>query len=267
MLSAPRVAVTPPAELRPSDTATPPGSAPANAARLSPGDAPPDRSAKSIGATRPAPVTAASSTGKRSPATPRQLRTDRPVDKRQRPHVGPCTPQTDRLAERDTGRTPELTGPAPHTGLESAQASAFRGTRERLAGYLDVLTAAGITEVTVSEAPWLAASTARASATVLLTAEPRPTALLCMSDQLAFAAIAAARRLGLRVPEDVSIVGFDDTPQASWSDPPLTTVRQDLAGKGRIAGELVLRLLEGDSAPPPIELPVSLIIRESTTAI
>ncbi|WP_407641692.1 substrate-binding domain-containing protein [Amycolatopsis panacis] len=269
MLSAPRVAVTPPAEPAPTQAATPPGFATANAARLSPGDAPPDCSAKSIGTTRPTPVTTASSTGKRSsPATPRQLDTDRPVDKRQRPHAAASrTPPTDRLAERDTGRTPELTGPAPRTGLESAQASAFRGTRERLAGYLDVLTAAGITEVTVSEAPWLAASTARASATELLTAEPRPTAVLCMSDQLAFAAIAAARRLGLRVPEDVSIVGFDDTPQASWSDPPLTTVRQDLAGKGRIAGELVLRLLDGDPAPPPIELPVSLIIRESTATI
>ncbi|MBB4689454.1 DNA-binding LacI/PurR family transcriptional regulator [Amycolatopsis jiangsuensis] len=88
-----------------------------------------------------------------------------------------------------------------------------------------------------------------------------------MSDQLAFAAIAAARKLGLRVPEDVSIVGFDDTPQASWSDPPLTTVRQDLAGKGRTAGDLVLRLLDGDAPPAPVELPVSLVVRESTAAI
>lgn len=263
ILSAPRVA--PLVEPGPSDTATPPGSAPANAVRLSSDDAPSDRSAESIGATRPATVTTASAT-RRGRATSRQLDTDRLADKRQRP---PATasrkPPTDRLAERDTRHIPELTG--PRTGLESAQASAFRGTRERLAGYLDVLTAAGITDVTVSEAPWLAASTARASATELLTAEPRPTALLCMSDQLAFAAMTAARRLGLRVPEDVSIVGFDDTPQAAWSDPPLTTVRQDLAGKGRIAGELVLRLLDGDSAPPPIELPVSLIIRESTATI
>lgn len=149
----------------------------------------------------------------------------------------------------------------------SAVTSPFHGTRERLAGYLDTLTAAGITDVTITEAPWLSASTARAAATDLLTASPRPTALLCMSDQLAFAAIAAAHRLGLRVPADVSIVGFDDTPQAAWSEPPLTTVRQDLAGKGRVAGELVMDLLAAAPVPPPVELPVSLAVRESTAAI
>ncbi|MBN9743942.1 LacI family transcriptional regulator [Amycolatopsis sp. A1MSW2902] len=149
----------------------------------------------------------------------------------------------------------------------SAVTSPFHGTRERLAGYLDTLAAAGITDVTITEAPWLSASTARAAATDLLTASVRPTALLCMSDQLAFAAIAAAHRLGLRVPADVSIVGFDDTPQAAWSEPPLTTVRQDLAGKGRVAGELVMDLLAAAPVPPPVELPVSLAVRESTAAI
>lgn len=149
----------------------------------------------------------------------------------------------------------------------AAVSSAFHGTRERLAGYLDTLAAAGISDITITEAPWLSASTARAAATDLLTASVRPTALLCMSDQLAFAAIAAAHRLGLRVPADVSIVGFDDTPQAAWSEPPLTTVRQDLAGKGRVAGELVMGLLAGEPVPPPVELPVSLAVRESTAAI
>ncbi|WP_275293610.1 LacI family DNA-binding transcriptional regulator [Amycolatopsis sp. La24] len=149
----------------------------------------------------------------------------------------------------------------------SAVTSPFHGTRERLAGYLDTLAAAGITDVTITEAPWLSASTARAAATDLLTASLRPTALLCMSDQLAFAAIAAAHRLGLRVPADISIVGFDDTPQAAWSEPPLTTVRQDLAGKGRVAGELVMDLLAAAPVPPPVELPVSLAVRESTAAI
>ncbi|MGV9297639.1 LacI family DNA-binding transcriptional regulator [Amycolatopsis sp. NPDC003676] len=149
----------------------------------------------------------------------------------------------------------------------SAVTSPFHGTRERLAGYLDTLAAAGITDISITEAPWLSASTARAAATDLLTASVRPTALLCMSDQLAFAAIAAAHRLGLRVPADVSIIGFDDTPQAAWSEPPLTTVRQDLAGKGRVAGELVMDLLAGEPIPPPVELPVSLAVRESTAAI
>ncbi|SEP46433.1 LacI family DNA-binding transcriptional regulator [Amycolatopsis saalfeldensis] len=161
---------------------------------------------------------------------------------------------------------PRLSSAGP-SGLESARASSFRGTRERLAGYLETLAEAGVTDVAVSEAPWLSADNAAASAASLLRGSPRPTALLCMSDQLALAAVAAARQLGLRVPEDVSVVGFDDIPQAAWADPPLTTVRQDLAGKGRIAGELVLHLLDGGTPPPPVQLPVSLIRRDSTAAV
>ncbi|MEV4600762.1 LacI family DNA-binding transcriptional regulator [Amycolatopsis sp. NPDC049253] len=161
---------------------------------------------------------------------------------------------------------PRLSPDGP-SGLESARASSFHGTRERLAGYLSTLSAAGVTDVAVSEAPWLSADTARASAAELLTGTPRPTALLCMSDQLALAAVAAARQLGLRVPDDVSVVGFDDTPQAAWAEPPLTTVRQDLAGKGRTAGELILHLMSGGNPPPPVVLPVSLIRRNSTAAV
>jgi DNA-binding LacI/PurR family transcriptional regulator len=85
-----------------------------------------------------------------------------------------------------------------------------------------------------------------------------------MSDQLALAVLAAAGQLGISVPGELSVVGFDDSPPAAWSSPPLTTVRQDLAAKGRIAGELVLGLLAGGPPPPPSEVPVSLVVRGST---
>jgi DNA-binding LacI/PurR family transcriptional regulator len=153
------------------------------------------------------------------------------------------------------------------SSLASVRASSFHGTRERLAGYVSTLAEAGVSDVAVAEAPWLSADTARASAVELLRRSPRPTALLCMSDQLALAAVAAARQLGLRVPSDVSVVGFDDTPQAAWAEPPLTTVRQDLAGKGRTAGELILHLLDGGAPEPPVVLPVSLIRRNSTAPV
>jgi DNA-binding LacI/PurR family transcriptional regulator len=78
----------------------------------------------------------------------------------------------------------------------------------------------------------------------------------------------------VRVPAELSVVGFDDSAPAAWSSPPLTTVRQDLAAKGRIAGELVLRLLAGGAVPEsgPVaasasasaEVPVSLVVRGST---
>ncbi|MEA5366904.1 LacI family DNA-binding transcriptional regulator [Amycolatopsis sp., V23-08] len=123
---------------------------------------------------------------------------------------------------------------------------------------------AGAADVVIEEAAGLSAESAMTGAFALLGRTPRPTALLCMSDQLALAAIAVARQLGIRVPEELSVVGFDDTSVAGWSEPPLTTVRQDLAAKGRIAGELVLHLLAGTSPAAPDEVPVELVVRAST---
>ena len=147
-------------------------------------------------------------------------------------------------------------GPVP-----VASTAVFHDTRERLAGYLGELERAS---VVVQEAGGLSAESAMAGAFALLGRTPRPTALLCMSDQLALAALAVAGQLGIGVPGELSVVGFDDSPPASWSSPPLTTIRQDLAAKGRIAGELVLRLLAGASVPSPSEVPVSLVVRGST---
>jgi DNA-binding LacI/PurR family transcriptional regulator len=92
----------------------------------------------------------------------------------------------------------------------------------------------------------------------------RPTAILCMSDELAIATMSAAKQAGLQVPRDLSVVGFDDTHSAQWADPALTTVRQDLTRKGRVAGELVLRLLAGHDLPEPAVLAVELVVRRST---
>ncbi|MGW5717590.1 LacI family DNA-binding transcriptional regulator [Amycolatopsis sp. NPDC003865] len=147
-------------------------------------------------------------------------------------------------------------GPVP-----VASAAVFHDTRERLAGYLAEL---GPAPVVVEEAAGLSVESALPGAFSLLRATPRPSAVLCMSDQLALAVLAAAGQLGIGVPDELSVVGFDDSPPASWSSPPLTTVRQDLAAKGRIAGELVLRLLGGGSVPAPAEVPVSLVVRGST---
>jgi DNA-binding LacI/PurR family transcriptional regulator len=85
-----------------------------------------------------------------------------------------------------------------------------------------------------------------------------------MSDELALTALAVAHRRGLAVPDDLSIVGFDDTPPARWAEPGLTTVRQDLVRKGRLAGELALRLLAGERPPEPATLDVELVVRGSS---
>jgi DNA-binding LacI/PurR family transcriptional regulator len=158
---------------------------------------------------------------------------------------------------------------APRGGplsAEEAGRSRFRDNRERLGGYLDTLGDAGISpdDVPIWEASGLLRDQAMVAAVGLLDRPSRPTALLCMSDELALAAMTAAKERGLAIPADLSIVGFDDTPGARWSEPPLTTVRQDLVRKGHLAGELALHLLAGHRAPAPTTLDVELIIRGST---
>lgn len=99
----------------------------------------------------------------------------------------------------------------------------------------------------------------------LLSSPDRPTAIFAGSDLQALGAIEAARGLGLRVPEDVSIVGYDDIPLAQWLTPRLTTVHQPLRRMGEEAARLVIRLSEGSAeATPRMDLATSLVVREST---
>jgi DNA-binding LacI/PurR family transcriptional regulator len=77
--------------------------------------------------------------------------------------------------------------------------------------------------------------TGRAVAAAALVTSPRPTAILAMSDPLAAGALLAAADAGLAVPDDLSVVGFDDSPAAPLTSPPLTTVRQPTEEKGRLA--------------------------------
>jgi DNA-binding LacI/PurR family transcriptional regulator len=152
-------------------------------------------------------------------------------------------------------------GPADATRVASAR---FRVTRDRVAGYLSGLGEFGITDVPIWETSCGDQFLGREGARWLLGLHPRPTALLCMSDVLALGALAAAGELGLSIPADLSIIGFDDTPAVTWSNPPLTTIRQDLVEKGRRAGELALRLLDGSRPGPATTIGVSLIPRAST---
>lgn len=94
----------------------------------------------------------------------------------------------------------------------------------------------------------------------------RPTAVIAMSDAIAFGVMAAARSLGLRVPDDLSIVGFDDVDMAALTDPPLTTVNQPVRAKGEAAMRILLDLVaQRDVGPPGVRMmPTRLVIRGST---
>ncbi|MDF9812787.1 LacI family repressor for deo operon, udp, cdd, tsx, nupC, and nupG [Streptomyces sp. SPB162] len=94
------------------------------------------------------------------------------------------------------------------------------------------------------------------------------TAIVCASDMMALGAIRAARQQGLSVPEDVSVVGFDDSPLIAFTDPPLTTIRQPVAAMGQAAVRALLEEIGGTPAPHSefVFLP-ELVVRGSTAAV
>jgi DNA-binding LacI/PurR family transcriptional regulator len=145
--------------------------------------------------------------------------------------------------------------------------STIRIARARMAGYEDGLTAAGlepdglITWQSGSNDP----DAGRRATLELLDEHPEVTAILCFTDQLAIGATQAGVRSGRRVPEQLSVVGFDDVPRAATWDPPLTTIRQPLVDKGRVAADLLLQQI-ADGGRGRIELPIELVVRGSTAA-
>jgi LacI family transcriptional regulator len=93
------------------------------------------------------------------------------------------------------------------------------------------------------------------------------TALFAFNDISAIGAISAFRDAGLRVPEDISVVGFDDIQAAAFLNPPLTTIRQPLQHMGDVAAKILLRRInEPDSEPEDILVTPELVLRESTSA-
>lgn len=151
---------------------------------------------------------------------------------------------------------------------------------DRLRGYRDALVETGLT---VDERLCLALPPTTPSgplhpqpapanleaARQLLTGDDRPTAVFCVSDNLALAMYRSAEAVGLRVPEDLSIMGFDDVPEAGAARPPLTTMHSPLAEMGAVSFRRLLeRLNETPDAvriPYRAVLPVALVIRESHT--
>ena len=111
--------------------------------------------------------------------------------------------------------------------------------RQRMAGWLEVLSAAGIRPAVVQVRHY-GADTGDEAAGLLLGLPDRPTAVLCFSDATAYGVVRGASRLGVSVPDQLSVVGFDDVPLASRMTPPLTTIRQDGAAKGRAAAAALI---------------------------
>jgi DNA-binding LacI/PurR family transcriptional regulator len=157
--------------------------------------------------------------------------------------------------------------PGPVSDLADLQDSHV--TKERLRGWLDELEPAGIRPSIMFQPPYQAGPE---WARRLLDVDERPTAVLCFSDVIALDVLTVARELGVRVPEDLSVVGYDDAPFAAHVTPTLTTVAQDVDAKGRTAAALLVHEIavrQGDlrDDPPParnVVLPTRLVVRAST---
>jgi DNA-binding LacI/PurR family transcriptional regulator len=138
--------------------------------------------------------------------------------------------------------------------------------RARRAGYETVMEAAGLVvtpDLVVSAA--LTREGGYAAARTLLGRGDRPTAIFSANDLQALGVYQAAREAGLRIPEDLSVVGFDDLPVVAWVDPPLTTIHQPLTEMAVVATELALALSRGEKLPQiGLELATSLTVRGST---
>jgi len=138
---------------------------------------------------------------------------------------------------------------------------------ERRAGVADAMAAHGLALPAVQFGRNdFSLEAGRAAAEDFISLPARPTAVICASDQLAVGFASGLHARGLRVPDDVSLVGFDDIQTAEFVIPPLTTIRQDRMRLGAQAAGLLLRQIAGAACPTDkvITLPVSLQIRGST---
>jgi LacI family transcriptional regulator len=147
-----------------------------------------------------------------------------------------------------------------------AGAKGWYATEERLLGFRAALAGAGILldPALIRYSDWQIRS-GEIAAEELLSIDDPPTAIFGFNDNVAIGVLNAARRHGLRVPEDLSIVGFDDTFQSKIVTPQLTTVRQPLQELGRTGVSLLMRLLEGQRVEAlRMELSTTLVVRAST---
>ena len=137
-------------------------------------------------------------------------------------------------------------------------------SQARVNGYLAALEHAGLTaDPALVRTGDFAFEAALSAATVMLERADRPTAIFAGNDFEAMGVYEAARRHGLRIPEDLSVVGYDDLPMSAWVAPPLTTVAQPLAQMAATATQMVLQS-SPDAAGNRVELATSLVIRSST---
>ncbi|MGZ4586958.1 MAG: LacI family DNA-binding transcriptional regulator [Mycobacteriaceae bacterium] len=136
----------------------------------------------------------------------------------------------------------------------------FDGATRALAELGQSLDTPGVQTV---EAPCTRAGGYTATLDLMASSEP-PTAIIAFSDIMAVGVLDALQSIDVPVPEQVSVAGYDDQPEAEWTRPRLTTIRQPIEAKGRLAGDFLVGAIRGDSQHPRQLLHGTLIVRDST---
>jgi LacI family transcriptional regulator len=150
-----------------------------------------------------------------------------------------------------------------HIGMAGGEPGCFPSILERRAGYTRALKDGGVNEVFSADFN-VNRTNGQAEIQTLIREHSQITALFCINDEIASAAVRTALEMGLRVPDDLSIIGYDDTYLASVSHPPITTMRVDTVSLGRAAVHLLsLRAGHPDSARMTLTIHPSLVERES----
>ncbi len=158
---------------------------------------------------------------------------------------------------------------AIETGIDGGYRHWHGPVLRRMQGVIEGLAAAGLTPESEGIAVREVACTREGGAEAfreLWAGAERPTAIVAFSDIIALGVLDAAREAGIDVPRELSVSGFDDLTEASWTTPSLTTVRQPIATKGRLAAEYLVEAIAGGEhgGPHQQRLDTTLLVREST---
>jgi DNA-binding LacI/PurR family transcriptional regulator len=140
-------------------------------------------------------------------------------------------------------------------------------TFDRLAGYRQALAQAGLDfdSALTASGDWSATSGYQATQRLLATGQPF-SAVFAQNDRMAVGSIRALQEAGRLVPDDVSVIGFDDIPLASYFDPPLTTLRQPMEESGRRAARLLIETIQNPDRPPELVLTHARLIERASCA-
>ncbi|HEY1574839.1 MAG TPA: LacI family DNA-binding transcriptional regulator [Pseudonocardiaceae bacterium] len=184
------------------------------------------------------------------------------------PHTGPTdlpTIDSDNLRGAQFATEHLLSLGHTRIGMLTGRAD-LQSARLREEGFRQALASAGVpVDESLVEPGAYDAGVSADSAIRLLSRPDRPTAIFAANDITAIATVETAHTLGLRVPDDLSVVGFDNVPESALTSPPLTTVHQPIREMGQSAIDMLIRLIRGDdSEPVHLTLTTSLVVRRST---